>query len=278
VQPERPADAGGDRLRAGEVAMAGAEGARLARVGAHATVRRGAARGGRRRRPERAREGDGCEGDSHALFGLLVVFRTRKAPSLAPDAMMASATAPAPAEGATRPRAVVLVTGASGLVGRALRDVVEAEAKQRSEASTAAKNDTKNDDDDALFDARWVWLSSADGDLCDAAATAAIFERHRPSHVIHLAAHVGGLFANMARTRARIAAPGFCFRLRFLHFYVRACVWQRAAATCVCARGAFLTPRPLVRGAGGQLGLLPAQLQHVRPERRASTPAALSAA
>jgi len=43
----------------------------------------------------------------------------------------------------------------------------------------------------------WVFLSSADGDLRDRAATDAIFARHKPTHVIHLAAKVGGLFANM---------------------------------------------------------------------------------
>ena len=31
----------------------------------------------------------------------------------------------------------------------------------------------------------------------DMAATRALFERHRPTHVIHLAAMVGGLFKNM---------------------------------------------------------------------------------
>ncbi len=98
---------------------------------------------------------------------------------------------PAPAE-APPLAAVVLVTGASGLVGRALRDAVEAEQAVNTEAGA-----------DAISAARWVWLSSADGDLCDAAATAAIFERHRPSHVIHLAARVGGLFANLVHERNR---------------------------------------------------------------------------
>jgi len=48
-------------------------------------------------------------------------------------------------------------------------------------------------------DATWVFLSSRDGDLRDRAQTAAIFEKHKPTHVIHLAAMVGGLFANMAK-------------------------------------------------------------------------------
>ncbi len=48
-------------------------------------------------------------------------------------------------------------------------------------------------------DATWVFLSSKDGDLRDRKATEAIFERVRPTHVIHLAAMVGGLFANMSK-------------------------------------------------------------------------------
>jgi GDP-L-fucose synthase len=89
---------------------------------------------------------------------------------------------PAPAEAAPRERHVVLVTGASGLVGRALRAVVEEES--------------------AGDGSEWVWLRSADGDLCNAADVAALFDKHRPTHVVHLAAHVGGLFANMVRAPA----------------------------------------------------------------------------
>jgi len=40
-------------------------------------------------------------------------------------------------------------------------------------------------------------LSSKDVNLLDQASTEAIFEKHRPTHVIHLAAMVGGLFNNM---------------------------------------------------------------------------------
>jgi hypothetical protein len=59
----------------------------------------------------------------------------------------------------------------------------------------------------------WIFLRSADGDLrcarararpanarracSDAKATDAIFEKYKPTHVIHLAAFVGGLFRNM---------------------------------------------------------------------------------
>jgi nucleoside-diphosphate-sugar epimerase len=145
---------------------------------------------------------------------------------------------PAPAEAPPRARAVVMVTGSSGLVGRALRDAVEAE-------QAAAGSDA-----DEITAARWVWLSSADGDLCDAAATAAIFERHAPSHVIHLAARVGGLFANLVRVlaRAKMALRAVrCARARRrLTRVPRACAAQndnlgfftQNCAMCAARRGA----------------------------------------
>jgi len=74
---------------------------------------------------------------------------------------------------------VILVTGGSGLVGEALKHVVETEEK------------SKHPEEE------WIYLSSKDGDLRDYAATRAIFDKYRPTHVIHLAAYVGGLFKNM---------------------------------------------------------------------------------
>eukprot|EP00227_Mantoniella_beaufortii_P007459 CAMPEP_0197591758 /NCGR_PEP_ID=MMETSP1326-20131121/13895_1 /TAXON_ID=1155430 /ORGANISM="Genus nov. species nov., Strain RCC2288" /LENGTH=318 /DNA_ID=CAMNT_0043157313 /DNA_START=137 /DNA_END=1093 /DNA_ORIENTATION=+ len=71
---------------------------------------------------------------------------------------------------------IVMVTGGSGLVGKAIQEVIEAE-KPAGET--------------------WVFLSSKDGNLTDPVETAAIFEKYKPTHVIHLAAQVGGLFANM---------------------------------------------------------------------------------
>jgi hypothetical protein len=78
----------------------------------------------------------------------------------------------------TSPR-VVLVTGGSGLVGEAIRAFVHGPGSS-----------------DALGE-RWVFLSSKDADLRDRAQTFAVFEKHRPSAVIHLAAFVGGLFRNL---------------------------------------------------------------------------------
>lgn len=75
-------------------------------------------------------------------------------------------------------KAVVMVTGGSGLVGCAIRDFVLSNPKENEE---------------------WVFLSSKDGDLRDRKDTEAIFMKFNPTHVIHLAAKVGGLFANMAQ-------------------------------------------------------------------------------
>ena len=70
---------------------------------------------------------------------------------------------------------VVLVTGGTGLVGQGIKSVVEKSGDGRS----------------------WVWLSSKECNLLDKASTTAAFAKYRPTYVIHLAARVGGLFANM---------------------------------------------------------------------------------
>lgn len=70
----------------------------------------------------------------------------------------------------------VLVTGGTGLVGRAIAKVVDEDKK---EGET------------------WIFISSADADLCDFASTKRVFEKHQPTHVIHLAAMVGGLYKNL---------------------------------------------------------------------------------
>lgn len=74
-------------------------------------------------------------------------------------------------------RVSVLVTGGTGLVGKAIEKVV------REDPSSAGEE--------------WFFASSRDADLRDRASTTALFERVRPTHVIHLAAMVGGLFRNL---------------------------------------------------------------------------------
>lgn len=72
---------------------------------------------------------------------------------------------------------VVMVTGGNGLVGKAIQEVL-------------ANGEAREDEE-------WVFLSSKDGDLRKMEDTKALFERHKPTHVLHLAALVGGLFKNM---------------------------------------------------------------------------------
>ena len=72
-------------------------------------------------------------------------------------------------------RHVVLVTGGTGLVGRALQAVVS---------------------DTALVDEDWVFAGSRDADLTLYTSAAQLFDKVQPTHVLHLAARVGGLYAN----------------------------------------------------------------------------------
>lgn len=69
-----------------------------------------------------------------------------------------------------------MVTGGGGLVGKGIQAVVD---KQKPEGE------------------KWIYLSSKDGDLRDVEATRKIYEKYKPTYVIHLAALVGGLFRNM---------------------------------------------------------------------------------
>jgi GDP-L-fucose synthase len=72
--------------------------------------------------------------------------------------------------------AVIIVTGGTGLVGKAIEAVVK---------------------ENSLPNENWIFLSSKDGDLRDKSSTRAIFLKYQPTHCIHLAALVGGLFRNL---------------------------------------------------------------------------------
>lgn len=74
---------------------------------------------------------------------------------------------------------VVLVTGGTGLIGRAVEKVV-------SDSAECAESES------------WIFLSSKEVDLKDREATFEYFRRNKPTHVLHLAALVGGLFKNMS--------------------------------------------------------------------------------
>ena len=62
-----------------------------------------------------------------------------------------------------------MVTGGSGLVGKAIETVIKT---------------------DKLPNEEWVFLSSKDANLLDETSTRAVFKKYRPTHVIHLAAMV----------------------------------------------------------------------------------------
>ena len=67
----------------------------------------------------------------------------------------------------------ILVTGGSGLVGKAIKSISE------------------------NYSYNFIFLSSKDCDLSDYEKTKLLFEKKKPNYVIHLAAYVGGLFKNM---------------------------------------------------------------------------------
>jgi len=73
---------------------------------------------------------------------------------------------------------VILVTGGTGLVGKGIEAHLDKVGRVTNET--------------------WVFLSSKDGDLRNREETMKIFEKFKPTHVVHLAAMVGGLFKNMA--------------------------------------------------------------------------------
>ncbi len=103
-------------------------------------------------------------------------------PHAGPAPARQGGSGPSPASSSSQAPRVILVTGGTGLVGRAVAKFVQHGAGA-AEAQAAGE--------------RWVFASSADGDLRDRAATFALWEAHRPAMVLHLAAFVGGLYRNM---------------------------------------------------------------------------------
>ncbi|VDD89633.1 unnamed protein product [Enterobius vermicularis] len=71
----------------------------------------------------------------------------------------------------------ILVTGGTGLVGMALQKIVANEEKRVNE--------------------QWFFTGAEECDLSDLESTRNLFRKYRPTHVIHLAAMVGGLFHNL---------------------------------------------------------------------------------
>jgi len=76
----------------------------------------------------------------------------------------------------------ILVTGGTGLVGMGIQEALQ-----------TRKLALKGEDEE------WIFLSSKDCDLLSMDKTRALFTKLRPTHVIHLAAKVGGLYANQSQ-------------------------------------------------------------------------------
>lgn len=76
---------------------------------------------------------------------------------------------------------IILVTGGTGLVGKGVQEALE---KEKSSGN-------------GVSDEEWVFLSSKDGDFRKFEDAKKIFEKYKPTHCLHLAAFVGGLFKNM---------------------------------------------------------------------------------
>ena len=75
----------------------------------------------------------------------------------------------------------ILVTGGSGLIGKALSQISLTNQKSDNNAQSNT----------------WTFLSSADCNLLDYDKVDELFKISKPDYIIHLAAEVGGLFKNM---------------------------------------------------------------------------------
>ena len=71
---------------------------------------------------------------------------------------------------------MIIVTGSSGLIGKALLDEYMSNPE---------------------IEDIWKFLTSKDGDLTKEEDVYKIFEKYQPTHIVHLAANVGGLYKNM---------------------------------------------------------------------------------
>jgi GDP-L-fucose synthase len=98
------------------------------------------------------------------------------------------------------PKEIILVTGGTGLVGRAIQKVV-ADVRERVKNGETLETTTRSMPFSAEFAANseWIFLSSKDGNLIKREDVDAVFDKYKPTYCLHLAAKVGGLFTNMKR-------------------------------------------------------------------------------
>ena len=116
-------------------------------------------------------------------------------------------------------RSVILITGGSGLVGQAIKSYTDSNSKP---------NET------------WIFLSSKDGDLRSRGDTDKIFEKFKPTHVIHLAAKVGGLFANLKQKVSLFVMKGGCCMHLFMDSRFTIKIFAHGIGECnICCYKSF---------------------------------------
>lgn len=135
----------------------------------------------------------------------------------------------------------VLVTGASGLVGKHLKDLVTKDEKWTA-AWPELGADTKSRMD-ALKQADFLFPPSKELDCTDEKTVMAYFAEHQPTHVIHLAARVGGIFRNQ-RERVEMFQDNMRMTLFLLEasFKFKVQKFLGILSTCIFADGG---PYPL---------------------------------
>lgn len=107
----------------------------------------------------------------------------------------------------------VLVTGGTGLVGRALQEIAP----------------------------NWIYLSSKDGDLGDQQAVKRLLQTHQPSVVIHLAANVGGLYKNITQRLDMFNSN------MLINYNVLDCAYQAGIQRVICCLSTCIFPDGLNR-------------------------------
>jgi len=115
---------------------------------------------------------------------------------------------------------IILVTGGSGLVGKGIEYIINSEP----EDSRFGKKKGE----------KWIFASSKEADLRDPKETAALFEKYKPTHVIHLAAVVGGVFKNM-KSNSTMLRENLLINTNVLHtcYEVKVAKLISCLSTCV---------------------------------------------